>query len=678
MAKEDASPEFKLMLTTLQLDALESEVEVPECIGRIINTRPRSRVNVRISEVDLRSLSRSIEESMSTVKGDSRKKLKAVETKVGKLLATIAEDEYDFFELTSLILTKAVELRDSRGDTPYEQETFLRRRIEKLITEIAEGRLRFSQEIPIQEIAEIEKELSQLERNNRGSLELNSCGPLVRFLANSIRVVDNATGVASAEPQEKLSGKAIPEIQRDFFSILDDFIYQASGHRHDDFENVDMFQDFLRSNATAVAHRGQIAFSDTFTSLGNFYSTHHQDLYRQAKQLGGVKLVLGGSSNFSSTHLDCVRKTLLYADTILIPDPILPWIEVEREHEQFSRVHPLRNAFNLLKLKPLVDAELPVPAVCVFPSWEKSLENNDEITKDGISQILLDFYSFFLNSSFYDESEIIEFAQSKSNEFLSQVESHSLFVAPNGRVGEPIARSIGKYRDYISQFRTQEFATAIESVPDSILVFNAIWERLAPQFHLRENAETMLAHPLIGIPSQSHYFSLCAKVNRHRLADQKILKPSTVNTLESINQNENIWLGNVPIESLVELRAENQNLEFRKRLDGFLTEIHEAAAEDLDRVSAEVSRGLELLVSEHQVEVRQIQDKFSKRHTKTMVGAWVCLAAQYLPMLGPLAPLLAVPQIGSYIWDKREEKFDHQKAMKSLVGVLATARSTEK
>jgi hypothetical protein len=49
-----------------------------------------------------------------------------------------------------------------------------------------------------------------------------------------------------------------------------------------------------------------------------------------------MKLVLGGSSRFLESQLNAVRQLLLYADTVLIPDPILPWIEVDRSEESSS------------------------------------------------------------------------------------------------------------------------------------------------------------------------------------------------------------------------------------------------------------------------------------------------------------------------------------------------------
>ena len=669
---------IRLMLTLLQLDALETHVEIPSCVTAANAQLPRSRVNVVLEETELNQLQAAISESLESVSGSARKHLKAVAKKIERCQASLIESEHDYAELCVQIRAHASKLLLTKGDLGGEFDTFLRRRVERLISDLAKNRLSFSEQVPILELAEIERQLKAVTRNSQGSIMVDSCGPIIRAMAHSLRMVETlpepvAKGLSNTTSPEI----AIPLIQRKLFSILHEFINRATGQPHTRFDDVEDFQSFLRENAEAFAKRSWLAFKDTIDSLQEFYGTHHRELYQMPKKLGGVKLVLGGSTNFSMTHLDCVRKTLLYADTILIPDPILPWIEVEREHERFNRVQILRNAFCLLKLKPLIDAELPTPAICVFPSWEKSLENNDDVTKDGMSQILLNFFSFFLDASFHDESEIIGFAKEREEVFLRKVEQHSLFVAPGGNPGTHLTESLRKYREYIQQHRTAEFSNAINAMPDSLVAFNAIWERLAPQFHLRD-AETLLAHPLVGIPTQSHYFSLCAKVNKGVLFGQDLLKPNTIETLDALNQSEHRWLGNVPIDSLVQLRIENQNLEFRKRLDGFLTEMNNVAIDDLDRVAAEVSRGLGAMIFEHQKDLKRIQEEFSRRHKKTAVGSWATLAGQFIPLLAPIAPLFAAPSIGKYVWDKIDESSERRKALNSLVGVLATARRNNK
>ena len=105
--------------------------------------------------------------------------------------------------------------------------------------------------------------------------------------------------------------------------------------------------------------------------------------------------VLGGSSSFKASQFNSVTQSLLYADTILIPDPVMPWIESDRKEERFRNIRMLEAVFGILHIKPLVDAEFRYPAVMVFPSWEKLLEHNDAQTQAGISTLIGDFIFTF-------------------------------------------------------------------------------------------------------------------------------------------------------------------------------------------------------------------------------------------------------------------------------------------
>jgi hypothetical protein len=49
-------------------------------------------------------------------------------------------------------------------------------------------------------------------------------------------------------------------------------------------------------------------------------------------QLGCVTLVRGRSRRFAESHLASGRKIVLDADTMFIPDPILPWVKSARLH----------------------------------------------------------------------------------------------------------------------------------------------------------------------------------------------------------------------------------------------------------------------------------------------------------------------------------------------------------
>src|SRR5881394_622383 len=194
--------------------------------------------------------------------------------------------------------------------------------------------------------------------------------------------------------------------QREFFAILDEFFHDATGERPQEFAEVDKFGEAIRMKGNQFAPRAIKAFERVADRLKKFYGEGNITTFAQAREVGGMKLVLGGGSRFTSSHLASVRKMALYADTILVPDPVLPWLEIERKEEKFRHVNLLQAVFFLLRLKPLVDADLPYPAVMTFQSWEKSLEQNDPVTKDRIDSFIVSFFSQFMGKPFANGTEV--------------------------------------------------------------------------------------------------------------------------------------------------------------------------------------------------------------------------------------------------------------------------------
>ncbi len=114
--------------------------------------------------------------------------------------------------------------------------------------------------------------------------------------------------------------------QKELFQILSEFFKKATGKTYSKFATIDKFSQTIKRDVYKIVPRMNDAFNWEIKNLHDFYSLNEMDTFEYAKQTGGMKLVLGGSSYFTETHLNAVRKMLLYVDTILIPDPILPWI----------------------------------------------------------------------------------------------------------------------------------------------------------------------------------------------------------------------------------------------------------------------------------------------------------------------------------------------------------------
>jgi len=464
--------------------------------------------------------------------------------------------------------------------------------------------------------------------------------------------------------------------QREFFQILSEFFKKATGKSAEKFATLDSFNATVNSNAEKIAGRGEQAFSWGINALLDFYSRNEFSTFKYAKETGGMKLVLGGGTRFTKTHLNAVRKMLLYTDTILIPDPVLPWIEVNRKEEKFQHVNLLKNIFILLQLKPLIDADLTYPAVVVFPSFEKRLEENDPITKRGVENLLLNLFSFYTGYNFDSVGSAFEFARTNEHLFLFQIEKHRLFVSPGGEIGTPLDKAIQDYKQDIKTWRSDEQANVYLTAPNGALILSGIWERITPQWHLLENAEELRSQPMMCIDAHWHYYKLCSNMFQNNLLESNLLKPETVNTLRALANSNFEWLGNVPIKALAKLRENNENEEFRKKISGFVNELHDSTIDDIDRVAAEVGRGISSILSENKKKIQEIETKYKRLYEQTAAASWITLGATFIPSLAPFAA--AVPVLaGKYAWDKIGEIRDKKQVSNSLMGILASAKTTK-
>lgn len=141
-----------------------------------------------------------------------------------------------------------------------------------------------------------------------------------------------------------------------YFEILTEFFLNVTGCQPRDFSALDSFSESIQKMAITLrenpsrAEKAMLAFSTLEKELKKLYSEEGGKAYSAAKKLDACKLNFGGSSRFLQTQLNATRKSLLYSDTVLIPDPVMPWLEKKRDEEQFDHVIPLQMAFFILHL----------------------------------------------------------------------------------------------------------------------------------------------------------------------------------------------------------------------------------------------------------------------------------------------------------------------------------------
>ena len=469
--------------------------------------------------------------------------------------------------------------------------------------------------------------------------------------------------------------KSTVEYGRELFAHLEEFFLLATGKSAAKFATIETFDDVIRASASEIAPRLEAALCWLDAEARALYARRGVDAFKNAKQIGGMNLVLGGGSRFLQSQLNSVSTAVLYSDTVLIPDPVMPWLEKDRTEERFRNVLLLQAVHTLLQLKPLVDADLPYPPVVVFPSWEKSLEEHDAQTQEGISQLLTDVLSNLLGEALTCYEEVVDFADQYSDRFCEAVDQNRLFVAPGGPLNESLREALTRYEREMATWRSDDWLNAYYRLPIHRRVLNGVAERMAPVHHLLENAQEFGGHPLMCLKQHAHYFKLVSHTSSVRLERLKVLDPRTSALVDALSSRRLRWLGGIPADTLVKLRQDNANVAFRELLAASASRLHESALGDVDRTAAEVCHDLEGAIAEHEKELRSIQEKYNRVHGQTAVLAIVAVGAALMPVLAPLlggaAPLALAAKYGH---DKVAELAEKRALTQSLVGVLTVAK----
>ncbi|EIV8471574.1 hypothetical protein PP666_001828 [Vibrio vulnificus] len=463
--------------------------------------------------------------------------------------------------------------------------------------------------------------------------------------------------------------------QSDYLDILDEFFTGVVGKCSSSFISFDEVHHELKNNLDKSDHV-MYCFSDMETRLRALYSNCGPDAFKFAQELNACKLVLGGSSRFYGTQLNATKRALLFADTVLIPDPILPYLERERDEEKFQYILILKAAFFVLQMKDLNSSAFDMLPFFIFPSWEKSLEEYDQHTQVQAKQLITDVFSHYVDSGIKSAEEIYDFAIKNESTFLEQVEKNQLFVAPGRKAGDSVRIAMGHYKTEMLRMRSKAWCDEYLRMPEIAILINAVCERIFPQYHLLENADELKSNPLLCVDSQAHYYQLVSSMKNSFISDYAKFDTQTTGIVNALNDTRLDFLSNIPYDQMVQIRTSNENVEFRKQLRELVNSLPATKVDDLAHVSGEVCAYVEASISRHRKEIETIKAKYKTKHTQTAVIGSASLAVALYPVLAPFITGLGfTATTGKYVYDKLEEKNELKQASHSLMGVISLAKS---
>jgi len=424
----------------------------------------------------------------------------------------------------------------------------------------------------------------------------------------------------------------------------------------------------------------QNAYHDLEKNFRHLYSREGTQVFKAAKDINACKLNLGGGSRFLETHLEATRKSLLFSDIVLIPDPIMPWLEKKRDEEKYQHVFPLQMSFFVLHLSDLKDEDFDIPPFFIFPSWEKTLEEKDEQTINSSLQLIADIFAFYVDSGIQSFQDIIEYGEKNPESFLHKVDDAKLLISPGGQIGEPLDEAIENYKKEMKIWRSDEWVKKLFAMGNVRIVINAISERIQPHYHLIENSDELKSHPLLCVEAQAYYYRLIANMKNENIACAASFDPSTNAILNSLLSEKLDFLVNISDMQLIRLRKTKENVLFRKELRDLINSLSQTKLNDLGYVTSEVCSYIEAAISKHKRQVQAINDKYQAKHKQTAILSTGTLGVTLFPILAPflsaVLPLGLATIAGKYVSDKFDESAEMKQLSRSMMGVISLSHDS--
>ncbi len=553
--------------------------------------------------------------------------------------------------------------RDTKEQRNYEEE--LRRRLKILQEKFKEGKIR------IVKGSGVEKSLLAVRTGSDGEVDLETVDAFVRATASAVTVVHD---------REELKKKAsLNEIQSTYFK----FIEQHFGRTYKIMVERNLTPHDVGSaatqNPTAVEEVTEnleefLELIDRFWSgAGEIARTHVEDMR------GNIKGIFGGDL-FPLNNENIASKCGIYTDTIVLPDPFLRSRLIFKHYSKEDKAYYfIKHAMNILQYKLLACAAVDVPIVVILPDY--SFLDSDEqefYAKLGREDALVHSARLF-GRDFESVDELLEFCRS-----LDTVEKAIAEIETPDRVlfdtewGKDPATQIQKALD-------DKHSIPFEDVsPGDVLALESLG-RMGVSNELLLKARRLNGTPIIDAPTSWQYLVWKMEYDAERAEQKTNLKDlHIVKGLQDLAGSDMQWIGNIPIEALVEVRQQGAMDEIRNVLGNGVNELINSNPDNFYRSRDQIFDNISEAFRQHQRNIDNLRDKRWK-FAGHDIGSWLVMgslevtaAAIGMPVWGLAGfaadQLLDAPKLKDIPKSFRDLADESNRIQKSPVGMLFNVR----
>jgi hypothetical protein len=432
----------------------------------------------------------------------------------------------------------------------------------------------------------------------------------------------------------------IIKVYEKYFDIIDDYfgsIKQYLGPEED--SHIDLGQ--LIATYPLISDLIYDATEELGEEIENFWNDNLVQLVEYTKQQNVLKCVYSG--DISPVVLEnFVKRSALYIDTVILPDPILNLSIYNRQvlsDNKYYLSKLIRHVFNIWKLKELILADTKERIILILP-----------ISLDLINP--------------KDRNILLNRADARSVVYLGNV----------------LGRDLGDREsilDYLGQFETSnalyEKIVRFDLLPDEFRK-NETLNKFLERF-IEAKVHTKLDTHSIGTNFGLYIFSQFVRVQEHKfICDRLIAEPiydyelpwfffnyeigglgMDASIASALQREKFEWISKVPLPALKILREENKLDYMRGVIRRGITDLKAKTDANLSEVSKQIEKNLKEEFQRQKAELKEIEKKvgsITKKEIPITTGGFL---AGFIPNIGIVISLLTAGRDIAKLFKKRKE-----------------------
>ena len=286
-------------------------------------------------------------------------------------------------------------------------------------------------------------------------------------------------------------------------------------------------------------------FSDSIEDLNdeiyNFWSLNAKSVVEHIKKMNNLKCIFSGE--ISPYNLEkFVKRTALYVDTIIIPDPIYNILTAKKAYKKDIFISLLiKNIFNIWSMKNLILKKDITDILFIVPININLInKKNQDILFQNAEFEFIKYCYHLTKKRFKNINEILYF-------FKTYNEITEIYNIINSSYFPYEYREFPQFQNFIEGFKVGSRYVFLEKMTYGEIFSNYLYSQILRVQEHKYICKLLNGEPIYGCESPWFFFNA---YNRNIGMDNAIANALQQNTFD--------WLGNVPIEAISILREKNK------------------------------------------------------------------------------------------------------------------------